>query len=114
MLSVFPEILFLSPFAPFLIRLALAALFAHSAWNHVQRTDTASRTLAIVEVGVAVVLALGAWTQPAALLGAIIAAIWLAQPTARVTPTSTALLALIMCLSLILTGAGALALDLPL
>lgn len=114
MLSVFPEILFLSPLAAFLIRLALATLFAHTAWNHVQRPDAASRALAIVEIGVAVALALGAWTQPAALLGGLIVVVWLMQPLLRTVATSTILLALVMCLSLILTGAGAFALDLPL
>ncbi len=113
MLSVFPEILFLSPVAPFLIRLALAALFAHAAWNHVQRTEAASRVLSLFEVAAGVALAVGAWTQPAALLGAIIAIVYLFQP-APTYQKSTVLLALVMCLSLIFTGAGAFAFDLPL
>ena len=114
MLSVFPEILFLSPLAATLLRLALAAVFARAAWVHAQRGDTASRTLAFAEVAVALALLLGAWTQPAALAGAIIAAVWIFQRAARATPFSSALLALAISLSLVLTGPGAFAFDLPL
>ncbi|MBI2612965.1 hypothetical protein HYW59_04145 [Candidatus Kaiserbacteria bacterium] len=114
MLSVFPEILFLSPLAPFLIRVALGVLFASTAWAHIRRTDIASRGLSILEFALAAALLAGAWTQPAALLGSIVAAVWLFQPTSRVYQLSTVLLALVMSLSLIVTGAGAFAFDLPL
>jgi len=113
MLSVFPEILFLSPLAPFLIRLALGGVFVFAAWAHVQHPDIASRVLSILEFGIAIPLVVGAWTQPAALLGSIVIAVWLFQPR-RVYHLSTILLALVMALSLIVTGAGALAFDLPL
>lgn len=114
MLSVFPELLFLSPLAPLLIRVALGLLFFATAWKHVQRKDIASRTLAVLEFAVAAALSAGAWTQGAALLASIVAAIWIFQPTSRVHQLSTILLALAMGLSLIVTGAGAFALDLPL
>lgn len=114
MLSVFPELLFLSPLAPFLIRVALGVLFAFTAWTHVQRQDLASRILSILEFAIAAALITGAWTQPAALLGGIVTAVWFFQPTSRVFARSTVLLALIMSLSLIVTGAGAFAFDLPL
>ena len=114
MLSIFPEILFLAPFAATLLRLALAALFTYAAWKHIERTDTASRVLGGVEILTAFSLFLGLWTQPGALLGTIIVAIWLFQKSARVTTLSTILLALPMCLSLLILGAGALAFDLPL
>lgn len=114
MLSVFPEILFLSPLAPFLIRVALGILFAFAAWAHVQQQDSASRILSILEFGIAIALVIGAWTQPASLLGSIVVAVWFFQPTNRVYTMSTILLALVMTLSLIVTGAGAFALDLPL
>lgn len=114
MLSIFPEILFLSPLAPFLIRVALGLLFASAAWTHLKRQDIASRTLSIVEFVIAAALIVGAWTQPAALLGSIVAAVWLFRPTSRVYARSTVLLALVLSLSLIVTGAGAFAFDLPL
>ena len=114
MLSVFPQILFLAPIAATLIRLALAALYAYAAWRHAERSDVASRTLALGEVAVTISLLLGVWAQPGALLGAIISAIWVFQPSSRVISLSTALLSFVMCFSLLLTGAGAFAFDLPL
>ncbi|OGG57932.1 hypothetical protein A2853_03325 [Candidatus Kaiserbacteria bacterium RIFCSPHIGHO2_01_FULL_55_17] len=114
MLTIFPEILFLSPLAPFLIRIALAVLFGSVSWSHVQRLDALVRTLAVLEAAIAVLLAVGAWTQPAALVASAIVVLWLALPNMRATAVSTALLALIMALSLVVTGAGAFAFDLPL
>lgn len=114
MLSLFPEILFLSPLAPFLIRVALGILFAFAAWAHLKRPDFTSRTFSIVEFVIAAALTAGAWTQPASLLGSIVVAVWFFQPTSRVYTMSTILLALTMALSLIVTGAGAFAFDLPL
>lgn len=114
MLSIFPEILFLSPFAATLIRIALALLFAYAALEHLKRADLSSRTLAVFELVAAGLLLAGAWTQPAALLGAVIAAIWYFQPTSRVVALSSIFLAFIMSLSLVLTGPGAFAFDLPL
>ncbi|MBI2025511.1 hypothetical protein HYT04_01855 [Candidatus Kaiserbacteria bacterium] len=114
MLSVFPEILFLSPLAPFLIRVALGIIFGLAGWTHFQRQDIASRGLSVVEFVIAIALVVGAWTQPAALLASIVTLMWLFQPTSRVYARSTVLLSLIMALSLIVTGAGAFAFDLPL
>ena len=114
MLSVFPDVLFLSPFAATIIRVSLAILFAYAAWRHLERTDIASRTLGGFEILAAGFLAAGAWTQPGALLGVIISAIWYFQPSSRIFVLSTTLLAIVMSFSLILMGPGAFAFDLPL
>ncbi len=114
MLSIFPDILFLAPLAPFVIRIALAVLFVSVGWSRVYQNDLVLRSFALVEIAVAAALALGAWTQPAALAGALVVLAWIVRPTLRPTPVSTALLALVMCLSLLVTGAGAFAFDLPL
>lgn len=114
MLSVFPEILFLSPLAPFLLRIALGILLGFAGFRHMRRLDIVSRILAAVEFAAAAALVLGTWTQPAALTASIVAAIWLFQPSSRVHSLSTILLALVIALSLIVTGAGAFAFDLPL
>ena len=114
MLSIFPEILFLSPFAATLIRTAVSLLFAYSAWEHFKRPDIASRALACFEILAAGLLFGGAWTQPAALLGMMIIAIWYFQPTSRVFALSTIALAFVMSISLVLTGPGAFAFDWPL
>ena len=92
----------------------MGLLFAYCALEHFKRTDLPSRVLAVFELVAAGLLVAGAWTQPAALLAGIIAAIWYFQPTSRVVALSSILLALVMSISLVLTGPGAFAFDLPL
>ncbi len=114
MLSIFPEILFLSPFAAFLIRVALGLLFAFAAWELAKKPDLPRRIGALVKLIIGVALIAGAWTQVAALAAALLLIGAVAMPKMRVSSLSTILLALVMAVSLILTGAGALAFDLPL
>jgi uncharacterized membrane protein YphA (DoxX/SURF4 family) len=114
MLSLFPQILFLAPFSAFLIRVSLAVLFAGASWRHVAGTSLGMRVFAILEIAVAAALLSGAWTQLAALFGAVLILIGLFVPSLRSSARSTSLLALVMCLSLLVTGAGAVAFDLPL
>jgi len=114
MLSLFPEILFLSPFAATIIRIALAALLAYGAWSTVSSPDVRVRVRAIFEIAVAVLLFAGAWTQAAALFAVLLLALSLAVPQMRTLPRSSVLLALAMAISLVVTGPGAIALDLPL
>lgn len=113
-LSVFPEILFLAPFAALLIRFALAILLGYCAWKHLVNRDKVGRALGFVESIVASALILGAWTQIVAIIGMLFVGIWIMYPKSRVTATGTAFLAFVLFLSLLLTGAGALAFDLPL
>ena len=114
MLSVFPSLLFLAPFSAFFIRVALALVFVHAGKNHIARAENSLRLLAIAEFLLAAALAAGAWTQIAVLAGAGVILFWLARPDFRPTARGTALLALVMCLSLLVTGSGAIAFDLPL
>ncbi len=114
MLSVFPEILFLSPLAPFLIRLALGGFFIHAAWTHMKDTGILPRTFSVIEGAIAVLLLAGAWTQPAALGAFFVIVIHMLMPKLRTISFGTLLLALVMCLTLLVTGAGAFAFDLPL
>ncbi|MEK9154246.1 MAG: hypothetical protein AAB798_02125 [Patescibacteria group bacterium] len=114
MLSFFPEILFLAPLSATLIRVALGVAFGYAAWKHLNTADALERTLGVAEGATALALIAGAWTQPAAILSIVIFFIHTAIPRLRVLPASTALLLLVMCVSLLLTGAGALAFDLPL
>ncbi len=114
MLSIFPEILFLAPFAALALRLSLAATLLFTAWAHVSRPETLPRIWALIEAATAVSLMVGAWTQPVALF----AAAWLFASMffhdMRIFPKSSVALALIIALSLVVTGPGAFALDLPL
>jgi len=114
MLSLFPEILFLSPMAPLLMRLTLAILLALCAWAHVSRTDTSSRLWAIAEVAAAAALFVGAWTQAVSLAVAAGILLGFFFPQTKVFPKSTMVLAIVMAVSLVVTGAGRFALDLPL
>ena len=115
MLSLFPEILFLAPFSIFLIRIALATTLAYSAWNHFGgNAENNARVLAVLEIVAAIAIGVGVWTQAAALGAALILGATLALPRLRNVALGTALLALVMSLSLIVTGAGILSFDLPL
>jgi uncharacterized membrane protein YphA (DoxX/SURF4 family) len=115
MLSVFPEILFLAPFAALALRLALAILFALGAWQHFSAQDISIRVFSALEFGIAAALFAGAWTQPVALVGLAVALVGLVfVPRIRAYPLSTMLLACVMLASLVVMGAGAFAFDLPL
>ncbi len=114
MLSLFPQILFLAPFSALLIRIALSATIFYPGWKHLTRRENNLRAVGVVEIATGILLFVGAWTQAAALIAGAIVLVWLAFPSTRILPRSTMLLALIMSLSLLVTGAGAIAFDLPL
>lgn len=114
MLSVFPDLLFLSPFAALLIRAALGLLFLSAAWRHVLNPEMTTRIFGFAEGAIAVGLIMGAWTQPAAIVTIIMVGAWFMAPKLRPFPKSTLFLALIMALTLLLTGPGPFAFDLPL
>lgn len=114
MLSVFPELLFLSTFAPLAMRIALVAVLALTAWQQTSRPGLLAKGSAFIQVVAAAALIAGAWTQPTALA----VAIWLAASVfvrdMRTFPRSTVALAVVMALSLVVTGPGAFSFDLPL
>lgn len=114
MLSLFPQILFLAPFSASLIRLALACVFFLMAWKHFAAPENSLRALGVLEIALSAALVLGTWTQGVALLGAARIFLDIFIPRLRVLPLSTTLLSLVMLLSLVVTGAGVFAFDLPL
>ena len=114
MLVTLPELLFLEPLSAFLIRVALGLTIGYGAWLHLRGETATIRILAAAEAAIAMALFLGSWTQITAIAAAVVVARWLVSPATRPLPRSTSLLALVMCLSLLVTGAGALAFDLPL
>ncbi len=117
-LSIFPEILFLSPFAPLIIRAALAVVLVYDGWYLLSHADARHRVGGICAMIVAGFFLVGASTQPFALLFAISFAIYLFHPypdnSFSSLPRSTIALAIVMALSLVVTGPGAFAFDLPL
>lgn len=114
MLSLFPQLLFLSPFAAFLIRLALAVVFGYSAYARIPHGATLLKVFGVIDALIALALFLGFSTQLAALAGLICTIAWLARADWNPYPKSTTALAAVMCLSLLLLGAGPFAFDLPL
>lgn len=113
-LTYFSELLYLSPYTPFLLRLAVAIVLAYCAWKHSAMSGVLRRLFGLVEILVAVLIAVGAWTQIAAVLGFCIVLIWLAFPSTRSIPLSTGLLVMVMTVCIFISGAGHLAFDLPL
>jgi hypothetical protein len=114
MLSLFPELLFLSPFAAFLIRIALAAVFGWSALSRIRHGGALLKAFGVIDALLAAAFLVGFSTQLAAIIGAICTAAWLIKTDWNPYPKSTAALALVMCASLLVLGAGPFAFDLPL
>lgn len=114
MLSLFPQLLFLSPFAAFLIRISLAVVFAYSAYLRVSQQNMLLKIFGVIDAVIAIGLLVGFSTQLAALLGLICTVAWLVKPDWNPYPRSTTALAAVMCLSLLVLGAGPFAFDLPL
>ena len=134
MLSIFPYLFNYSFFAPTIIRLATGLVFAFDGYQktftckaewatHFESVGIKSSQQIILIVGIlelvgGLLLLLGIFTQPAALLLAIISLIYIIlkikQPAALPNKVSFYLLLLAINLSLLLTGPGALAFDWPL
>lgn len=119
MLSLFPSLLFLEQLAPLLLRLALAAVFIY--WSYrVLRTITATsaaKTLGLVEGLAGILLVIGLWTQAAALVIIVDLIIRLVgkmrQRLFLIDGVNYYLILLVIAISLLFTGAGAFAFDMP-
>lgn len=132
MLNTFPDLLTYSFFAPTLLRIAAALMFFYLARVHYQRKEEIGRTHFIIvgrrswlawkaiipEVVVGLMLLFGYYTQIAAIIGLVIAFKQLAfakrYPIFAPLTRPGYLLLCAVCLSLLLTGAGAIAFDLRL
>lgn len=132
MLNPFPSLLFLGFFAPTLLRIAAACMMAYIAYVHTINKNEIAKTRfpligagvwvvwvsVVVEVLVGASLLFGYGTQYAAILLALIALkymVWAGKyPKYFIYSRSTALLLFAIALSLLITGAGAFAMDLPL
>ncbi|MDE2071384.1 MAG: DoxX family membrane protein [Patescibacteria group bacterium] len=136
MLNTFPNLLTYGFFAPTLLRIAVAATFFYLAmhtWRHQKYTggivlpvvgaqQWMPAFVALVECALAVMFAVGWHTQIAALVGVLVAIkyaiyrrFWPGAGAAYIPlSASTIALMFVICLSLLISGAGALAYDLPL
>lgn len=133
MLSLFPGLLFLAPLATTLVRAAAGLLFAIVAFRMVLTRDAISQARviiighiphwmvwvsAIVTFIVGILLIVGLWTQGAAIVGMLIAIKHGlgVRKYRNILPLSGSayFLLFVICLSLLFSGAGAFAFDLPL
>jgi len=132
MLSLFPQILFLSPLGTALVRVVAGIVVLSLAWNHYKNRGELSTMrfivigggmwvpilAAIVEAATGAALVVGLYTQAAAIIGAILALkslVWKRRYSAFFPLSYTAaFLLLAVCISLIVSGAGIFAFDLPL
>jgi uncharacterized membrane protein YphA (DoxX/SURF4 family) len=130
-LNNFPALLTYRLYAPTLLRVAAGIIFAYLAYRHYQNREAIGRTsfpivgrgtwiawvAIIIEAAVGGGLFFGYYTQVAALVGAIGALkqwIWRGKfPTLFWLTRSASFLLLMICLSLLLTGAGLVAFDIP-
>lgn len=134
MLNVFPEVLVYSLFAPFILRLALGFIFirfgalslSSERYRLIDACEKVSlrpakvfaSIFALFEIVVGIALVLGIYTQVGALVASVIS-LTLIVTKLRGTPFGSEgvlfdLLLLSVSLSLIFSGAGFIAFDLPL
>lgn len=131
MLNPLPDLLIFSFFAPTILRVAAACIFFSLAVAHIKRRDEIAvlpfpivsgtwiaYAAAGIELVVGFALFFGAYTQVAAMLGLLGAFkhfVWRrTYPAFFVLSRSTSVLLMAILFSLLITGAGAFAVDLPL
>ena len=121
-LSLFPYLLSFQQLSPFIIRIVLGVTLAYFGYNkligHSHSSGSTSKAYGWVEIVIALFLIVGFWTQLAALLNALILIIklgWKIKEKKFLTGgVNYYILLLVMAISLVLTGAGAFAIDYPL
>ena len=120
MLSLFPDLFTYSFFAPLLLRLVLGLSFIYFGYHLLrQALGVGYKIIGLMELIAGAMILVGVWTQAAVLVLIILMLLnlfgWL-KSLLPVTQPALAyqLLTLAALLSLLLTGAGAFAFDLPL
>ena len=120
MLSLFPILLSYQQLSPFLIRLTLGAILVYWSYSGLKekKSSGAKKTLDAAEAVIGILIIIGLWTQAAALVAAIGFIVCLVKKAqARTFLTSGVnylLILLVLSISLMVTGAGWWAFDLPL
>ena len=120
MLSAFPSLLSYSELSPFLIRLALGAVFVYWAYKILRNTNSAAKlkAIALIEGVSGVLLVIGLWTQVAALVVGVDLLIRLGNKIMKkqflTTGVNYYLILLVLAISCLITGAGWYGFDLPL
>lgn len=116
MLSLFPELFNFSIMAPFVLRIALGVHLINHGLNKAIRDDKVpQRVLGSVVFLSGILLAIGLFTQASAIVVSVIIiinSIFYREQDKK--PLSDRLIRLAIAISLILTGPGIFAIDLPL
>jgi uncharacterized membrane protein YphA (DoxX/SURF4 family) len=120
MLSLFPSLLSWQQLAPFIIRVTVGLVFVYWAYKvfRTQNSSTSSKIIASFEAIAGVLMIIGLWAQAAAIYSVIDLIVRLAdriQKKAFLTDgINYYVLLLVMTISIIVTGAGIWAFDMPL
>jgi uncharacterized membrane protein YphA (DoxX/SURF4 family) len=122
MLSIFPSLLSFEGFAPLIIRIVVGITLAWFGYQKIKGRGTSSGSnttiYGVIEIIVSIFLIIGLFTQVAAMINALILIIKLGfkinQKAFLTNGINYYLLLLAMAISLIFTGPGFLAFDLPL
>lgn len=126
MLNTFPQLLVYSFYAPALLRVAVAFALFYLAYHQWRRRGEIAQTRSkffpavsiLFNILVGLALFFGYYTQIAAILAIVGFAfgLWMNRrhPHIVILPNSTVKILVIICVSILLTGAGAYAMDLPL
>lgn len=122
MMSTFPSLLAYSQYGHFIIRIILGITLAYFGYRKIRGNGTSSGSNSLlygyVEIFISIFLIIGLFTQIAAIINALILAIKIGhkiKDKAFLTDgVNYYLLLLAMAISVIFTGSGALAFDLPL
>ncbi|MEK7613360.1 MAG: hypothetical protein AAB439_00580 [Patescibacteria group bacterium] len=114
--AIFPDLLFLGPyFAPVLLRAGIGLYFLFHAYGMWMLKTQKSKLLAIKELAFALFFAAGLLTQLVAVFGILVVflrGMWLGVDAPK-EGWREKILAISILATLVLTGAGAIAFDLP-
>ncbi len=117
MLNPFPTLLAFSLFAPLLLRIVVGCTFIHFGTKNLKLKDY-KRALGYIEMIGGLLLIIGLFTQIVALIFTIYLGLLLIDKMHKknflTDGVNYYLILFVICLSLIITGAGFLAIDLPL
>jgi len=118
MLSLFPFLLPFGVFAPFFLRLVLALVVLRFGYVHIQKKQHVPVIFGMIQSVAGILLAIGLFTQVAALILVIIFGLLLLKQIANkaflTDGVNYYLLLFVIALSLLVSGPGAFAFDYPL
>lgn len=114
--ALFPDLLFLGPyFAPLILRVGVGLYFLFHAERHWKQKTDRSKLLALKEAAFGLLFLAGFLTQLVALAGILVVllrGIWLKKDAAH-EPWGLKLVVVSALLALVISGAGAFAIDTP-